>query len=363
LTDVWDTSEGQINVMLETQFSKVYEKIDLTLLNRLLRLILDHNLADYMTAKNNVVLNYKDMNHVNAYGLIRGLQFASFIFQYYGLILDLLVLGLQRASEMAGPASMPNDFLQFRDVATETRHPIRLYCRYIDKVHIFFRFNAEEARDLIQRYLTEHPDPNSENIVGYNNKKCWPRDCRMRLFKSDVNAGRAVFWDIKNRLPRSLTTIEWEDTFCSVYSKDNPNVLFSMCGFEARILPKIRNLNEEFTLKDGVWNLINEQTKERTAQAFLRVDEESMQKFHNRVRQILMASGSTTFSKISNKWNTCLIGLMSYYREAVVHTRELLDIIVKAENKIQTRIKIGLNSKMPSRFPVHVFYCPKELVT
>ncbi|RIA83490.1 PRP8 pre-mRNA processing factor 8 [Glomus cerebriforme] len=361
LTDVWDTSEGQINVMLETQFSKVYEKIDLTLLNRLLRLILDHNLADYMTAKNNVVLNYKDMNHVNAYGLIRGLQFASFIFQYYGLILDLLVLGLQRASEMAGPASMPNDFLQFRDVATETRHPIRLYCRYIDKVHIFFRFNAEEARDLIQRYLTEHPDPNSENIVGYNNKKCWPRDCRMRLFKSDVNAGRAVFWDIKNRLPRSLTTIEWEDTFCSVYSKDNPNVLFSMCGFEARILPKIRNLNEEFTLKDGVWNLINEQTKERTAQAFLRVDEESMQKFHNRVRQILMASGSTTFSKISNKWNTCLIGLMSYYREAVVHTRELLDIIVKAENKIQTRIKIGLNSKMPSRFPVHVFYCPKEL--
>ncbi|CAI2172060.1 12623_t:CDS:10 [Funneliformis geosporum] len=361
LTDVWDTSEGQINVMLETQFSKVYEKIDLTLLNRLLRLILDHNLADYMTAKNNVVLNYKDMNHVNAYGLIRGLQFASFIFQYYGLILDLLVLGLQRASEMAGPASMPNDFLQFRDVATETRHPIRLYCRYIDKVHIFFRFNAEEARDLIQRYLTEHPDPNSENIVGYNNKKCWPRDCRMRLFKSDVNAGRAVFWDIKNRLPRSLTTIEWEDTFCSVYSKDNPNVLFSMCGFEVRILPKIRNLNEEFTLKDGVWNLINEQTKERTAQAFLRVDEESMQKFHNRVRQILMASGSTTFSKISNKWNTCLIGLMSYYREAVVHTRELLDIIVKAENKIQTRIKIGLNSKMPSRFPVHVFYCPKEL--
>lgn len=39
--------------MMETVFSKVYEKIDLTLLNRLLRLILDHNLADYITAKNN----------------------------------------------------------------------------------------------------------------------------------------------------------------------------------------------------------------------------------------------------------------------------------------------------------------------
>ena len=49
------------------------------------------------------------------------------------------------------------------------------------------RFTAEEARDLIQRYLTEHPDPNNENIVGYNNRKCWPRDARMRLMKHDVN--------------------------------------------------------------------------------------------------------------------------------------------------------------------------------
>ncbi|CEI92409.1 Putative U5 snRNP complex subunit Spp42 [Rhizopus microsporus] len=361
LTEVWDTSEGQCNVMMETSFSRVYEKIDLTLLGRLLRLILDHNLADYATAKNNVVLNYKDMNHVNAYGLIRGLQFASFIFQYYGLVLDLLILGLHRASEMAGPPQLPNDFLQYRDVETETRHPIRLYSRYIDRIHIFFRFTADEARDLIQRYLTEHPDPNFENIVGYNNKKCWPRDCRMRLMKHDVNLGRAVFWDIKNRLPRSLTTIEWETSFVSVYSKDNPNLLFSMCGFEVRILPKIRSMTEEFTLKDGVWNLINEQTKERTAQAYLRVDQESMDRFHNRIRQILMASGSTTFSKIANKWNTALIGLMTYFREAVVHTRELLDLLVKCENKIQTRVKIGLNSKMPSRFPPVVFMTPKEL--
>jgi pre-mRNA-processing factor 8 len=86
-----------------------------------------------------------------------------------------------------------------------------------------------------------------------------------------------------------------------------------------------------------------------------------MQRFHNRVRQILMASGSTTFTKIVNKWNTALIGLMTYFREAVVNTQELLDLLVKCENKIQTRIKIGLNSKMPSRFPPVVFYTPKEL--
>eukprot|EP01080_Neovahlkampfia_damariscottae_P009220 gene9221-1307_t len=361
LTDIWDTSNGECVVLMESKFEKPYEKIDIILLNRLLRLILDHNIADYITARNNIVINYKDMNHTNSYGLIRGLQFASFVWQYYGLILDLLLLGRQRATDIAGPPNMPNEFLTYQDVTTETQHPIRLYTRYIDQFYVLFRFTHDEAKDLIQRYLTEHPDPNNENVVGYNNKKCWPRDARMRLMKHDVNLGRAVFWELKNRLPRSLTSLQWSDTFVSVFSKDNPNLLFNMCHFEVRILPKSRALNGEFLNRDGVWNLQNALTKERTAQAFLRVDDASLKKFENRIRMILMSSGSTTFTKIVNKWNTALIGLLTYYREAAVNTQELLDLLVKSENKIQTRIKMGLNSKMPTRFPPVVFYTPKEL--
>ena len=103
---------------------------------RLLRLVLDHNIADYITAKNNIVIAYKDMAHTNAYGLIRGLQFASFVMQYYGLVLDLLMLGLTRATEIAGPPQIPNDFLAFKDTRTQIRHPIRLYTRYINKVKV-----------------------------------------------------------------------------------------------------------------------------------------------------------------------------------------------------------------------------------
>jgi U5-snRNA binding site 2 of PrP8/RNA recognition motif of the spliceosomal PrP8 len=351
LHQAWDTSDGSCMVMVQTQFDRLYEKMDLTLLNLLLRLVLDHHIADYMTAKNNVQLSFKDMTHTNSYGLIRGLQFSSFIVQYYGLLLDVLLLSLNRASELAGPPELPNDFLTFRDLKTETKHPVRLYSRYVDKLYVLYRFTAEQAKELIQRYLTEHPDPNNENVVDYPNRKCWPRDCRMRLMKHDVNLGRAVFWQLSNSLPRSVSSFVWEESFVSVYSKDNPNLLFSLCGFEVRILPKIRALNEQFTDQDGVWNLQNENTKERTAQAFLRVDEPAQQAFNNRIRMILMSSGSTTFTKVVNKFNTALIGLMTYYREAVVHTQELLDLLVKAETKIQTRVKIGLNSKMPSRFP------------
>ncbi|WKY05644.1 hypothetical protein Q1695_006109 [Nippostrongylus brasiliensis] len=138
LQDVWETGEGECNVMMEAKLEKVAENMDLTLLNRLLRLIVDHNIADYMSSKNNVLINYKDMNHTNSFGIIRGLQFASFIVQYYGLVLDLLILGLRRDSEIAGPPQCPNEFLTFQDIATETVHPIRLYCRYIDKIWIMF---------------------------------------------------------------------------------------------------------------------------------------------------------------------------------------------------------------------------------
>lgn len=42
--------------MMESKLEKIYEKMDLTLLNQLLRLIVDHNIADYISAKNNVTI-------------------------------------------------------------------------------------------------------------------------------------------------------------------------------------------------------------------------------------------------------------------------------------------------------------------
>jgi len=103
-----------------------------------------------------------------------------------------------------------------------------------------------------------------------------------------------------NRLPRSLTSLTWDasDTFVSVYSRDNPNLLFDIFDFEVRIVPRIRLQTEEFTMRDGTWNLQNEQSKERTAQAFLRVTDDGIKSFENRIRQVLMSSGSTTFTKV-----------------------------------------------------------------
>ena len=44
--------------MMQSKYEKMYDKMDLTLLNRLLRLIVDHNISDYITAKCNVKISY-----------------------------------------------------------------------------------------------------------------------------------------------------------------------------------------------------------------------------------------------------------------------------------------------------------------
>lgn len=147
--------------------------MDLTLLNRLLRLIVDHNIADYMTAKNNVVIAQGYGPHQQlrpgADSSLPPLSSSTTAWCW-----TLLLLGLTRASELAGAPAAPNEFLSFRDVRVETPAPHPSLPALCEQGTCCSALSADEARDLIQRYPTEHPDPN-ENIVGYNNKKRWPR--------------------------------------------------------------------------------------------------------------------------------------------------------------------------------------------
>ena len=75
---------------------------------------------------------------------------------------------------------------------------------------------------------------------------------------------------------------------------------------------------------------------------------------------ILMASRTTTFTKIVNKWNTALIVLMIYFREAAVITHELLDMLVMCENKIQACNKMGSTLKCQTGSPPQCSTPPKN---
>jgi pre-mRNA-processing factor 8 len=67
------------------------------------------------------------------------------------------MLGLTRASELAGPPQVPNEYLSFRDVETEKKHPIRLYTRIVDKLYILMRFDADVAKGTHERSWARQP--------------------------------------------------------------------------------------------------------------------------------------------------------------------------------------------------------------
>ena len=105
------------------------------------------------------------MNHTNSFGIIRGLQFASLFFNAMDQFCSRysLVLSLHRQNL---------DFLQ-----------VVVFCG-LSSVQSSSRFNSEETRDFIRRYLTEHPDPNNENIVGYNNKNMLATLCKNATYEA-----------------------------------------------------------------------------------------------------------------------------------------------------------------------------------
>jgi len=115
---------------------------------------------------------------------------------------------------------------------------------------------------------------------------------------------------MQNRPPGSVTNLGWGNSFASIHSKGNPNVLFNMCGSEIRILPKTLTFQEEFTRREGVWMLQDGATKEMTSHALLKVGDETHGQFKDRCRAILMASGSMPLTKIAEKLNTDLVGIL-----------------------------------------------------
>lgn len=154
-----------------------------------MRLVVEDKIADYFTDKNSFRVSDKNICFSNNLGLENDLQFSSFFVEYYALILDIMLLGLTRAGEIAGTPEDPNLFVTFHNPTVETGNPIRLYCRFIDKVHILIRFAFWKDSTL-------------------------------------PNRGRNILRSLKKRLP--ISTLKWKNSNVSIYSEDHPFLRFTM---------------------------------------------------------------------------------------------------------------------------------------
>ncbi|RNC30693.1 putative U5 snRNA-associated splicing factor, partial [Trypanosoma cruzi] len=154
---LWDVTRDESTVLLHANLEdSFYDNVDWNLFRPLLEMVMDKTLVEYIVSRHDVVVEFKDMSYQCRKGLLRGFMFSSFLSQYWGLVVDVLLLGTQRSQEIAGPARRPNPFMTFmRDPLLATSHPIRGYCRYKNEVYVLLKYTKIEADDVRRRYLDE----------------------------------------------------------------------------------------------------------------------------------------------------------------------------------------------------------------
>ncbi|GMM51015.1 U4/U6-U5 snRNP complex subunit [Starmerella bacillaris] len=329
----WNSNfnEGDRVVLVHLNLENFLKNVDFTLLNKLLRLIVDASIADYITSRMNVSVNFKDMSTINNVGVIQGIAFAPFVMQYYLMAVDLLLLGVPRA------------------LTTEAAdHPVKKYLRVYDEVYIILVLTETQGEELCSEY------GNQKIVESMFDTSCsWSFDLLPRRVRGDAILSSACFNEFQSRIPSSLGGVVCSGLSC--LSIDNNALHFEMAGFDIRLAQGPTEYNE------GCWLLMDRNTGKRTAHALLRVSQPKIDQFAGYVRQLLMSSGSASFHRISSRWNNLVSSFVAYFREAISATPNAMKTLEKCENQVQNKIKMALNSKMPTRFPPCVFYTSAEL--
>eukprot|EP00477_Mikrocytos_mackini_P002140 GAHX01002346.1.p1 GENE.GAHX01002346.1~~GAHX01002346.1.p1 ORF type:complete len:2012 (-),score=317.38 GAHX01002346.1:41-6076(-) len=334
-------------VVFQTQLKYMFDLCDLTLLNQLLKLVMDPTIADYITSRNNVDVNYKDVNYTNSVGLIKGTYIYNFVQFYYGLFVDVMFLGVDAAVEITKSGFNLNN----------QNNSTIFYYRNNDKITSVLQFEESELK------LTNNSFK-MNNIEELAYRGCWDKSKRMKHTDANIQAVNIIFKKIQEGVPKYLFMMEWKDTNISILDFENRQLTFELEGFELRITPYhliLRNppqLNPHYKLKG--WIIKNE-TGCITSRVLVKVNEHAVRLLESKIKHILMSARNSVFTKMVSKWNSNILSFVSYFREAIPETPSLLKLLERLENKLQNSIKIGINTKMPSRFPPLVFYVLKEL--
>ncbi|KAK4538547.1 hypothetical protein CDCA_CDCA18G4572 [Cyanidium caldarium] len=353
--------------MVQVHLTQLAERVELVFLNRLLRLIVDEALADYLTAKCNVMMSFKDMQHTNSVGVPLGLAFAGFLLQWYAVAaVDLPLL-----ASWTGTGALDGRVAEGYAAADGAAW---LYQRTLTDAHLLVHLPAVECRRLVRELLLR-ADVAAEEQAHlldddyYPTKRCWPRAQRMRLATFDCHLGRSLFERVREAVPSAVVSLSPLGTapvgcHVSVVSgARNPYLHWELHGWEVCMtVPQYSTPEHAAPDRDMSsppdWVLGSHR---QPVEVRVRVADAVVRDWQQRVQQLLMSTVQAPFVRVAARWNALVLAQVSLYREALSQTPEMLQALRRAEVRVQNRIKLGLNSKMPVRFPPVIFHAPASL--
>ena len=310
----------------QIKISESFESVDHVFLRTILNELINSFLTNFIFNRLNTKIAYKDMKFVKFSGVLKGLKFSPFLIQIYLFLIDLLIVGDQEYFSIKKTPENKNRGNKF----LREKKEIYFYSRYLTNIIIIYE---EKNLNIV----------NGENSVNLN------------LGQSRNFLKNSFIYKITHKIPVFMGKILTKNSICVVKnSKIQKNIYpFEICNF---LFEKKSLFSEKNIFISSL-----SRKKPKTKIFRLNPSANSKNQFQYRLRQIILGSSSTTFSKITNKWNSCILGTILYFRENLFEDIEFQKIFLKSEEKIQARIKIAFNSKMPSRFPQVLFYSPKEL--
>ncbi|KAG0442228.1 Pre-mRNA-splicing factor spp42 [Dictyocoela muelleri] len=356
------------DIIVTAKISHVMENIDINLLSKLLSIVIDPIIVNYITSRLNCNLNYKDMQFSNFIGCLKGFEFSGFISDFYYRIVDYY---LERKLkfyyryhneiffvinyEDSGNDYNDNNFINndykdtnFINNGYNHRNFINnIDSDFINKDSNFINNDSKFERTYKQKYFNflqkekiKYKSLHYEVLEMLNNTL---PNCIGRFFMDDlriITIDNDNYNDFKNNYKnfKDKYTI---DTNNNDYNYKNDNIFIAKNDFKIFEFCKIN-----FCLLNSKYYSMS-------------ISNSGIQIFINHARTILKSSTRNTFLKIVQKWNKLLLSTVVYYRESI--SGEFIEIIKFYERKIQNSIKLGLNTKMPSRFPNVIFYAPTEV--
>jgi len=373
-------------VLIQTPLSGLFQRADLLVLDRLLRQLLAPEIVDYLIARCNATITFKDMRYTQSVGILPGWEFSGFLQQLYGLAAvdlafrapdmdaDLLSLPSWPPAELAGDHDVRRN-----DARSCPSMRLLAYERILDRLYALIRVPEETARVAVTRLEQRYErHPERETLLDaalYPSRRCWPSAVRMRLRPFDCLLGRALFDAIRDRIGpgvsalRPLVEMPESQTAVSVVSgPENPSLFFEMFGFEVRMLASgfdrilpagmgsARPASEAAATAGMRWSLPSGRTV-----AYVRVSPHALQRWALDVQRLLMATIHAPFTRVAARWNALALHFAGMYRQVAANDPTVRQFVQHAQERVQNRIKLGLNSKMPVRFPPVVFYAPRSL--
>jgi len=294
--------------LIHAKFAEFYENINLITTKKILIYTIDRNIVNYIITKNNCKIFYKDMIYTNCVGLVKGLVFSGFLFQFYSMILDLFILGLKNIKDV-----YVKKYIGKKDSVAFERRKIFFYSRYITKIFFIFKsLKHNLSQSNVKHFIFS-------KLFSLNSSKLF-----IKYRSKDINCLKSI-----------------KITFIA-----------SLCGFY------IFFQDHFFKTYRIFWFFFYLDKNNLFLLPFM--SNFSIKHFEFRCVYLINLYNSVSLVKISNKWNLNILGFVSYFRESSKNAIKFFFLNTFLENKFHIKIKTSLNSRTMSRFPLVVFYTPRE---